>query len=230
MENFSLQHTGAILLRATNMRYDQRTGNLNLLGRIFPPQPMGKAVLFAWPSLVLKLFMVRYYQTCEEPQIKITFLLTNGRGNKLISCYFLRSDNKMHIYPGREIAGFSCPKLWLLKVKAAESRKLMDTWQAQQPSEHGATESRQPPHTAQRLTSLLPSPQGCCDRTQPGVVFALPTLDFKPGSLQEKGLVERHRRWEGHGQPSLRQSIVGNVEERMQEFLSWVLQPRGRTD
>lgn len=51
--------------------------------------------------------MVRYYQTCEEPQNKITFLLTKGRGNKLISCYFLRSDNKMHIYTGREIIGFS---------------------------------------------------------------------------------------------------------------------------
>lgn len=68
---------------------------------------MGKAVLFAWPSLVLKLFMVRYYQMWGEPQKKITFLLTKGRGNKLISCYFLRSDNKMHSYPGREITSFS---------------------------------------------------------------------------------------------------------------------------
>lgn len=67
---------------------------------------MGKAVFFAWPSLALKLFMVRYYETRGEPQKKITFLLTKGRGNKLISCYFLRSDNKMHIYPGREITGF----------------------------------------------------------------------------------------------------------------------------
>jgi hypothetical protein len=47
MEILACSTLSAILLQATNMWHDQRKGNLNLLGMIFFPQPMGTAVLFA---------------------------------------------------------------------------------------------------------------------------------------------------------------------------------------